>query len=74
MSQEVLDKAHHSIMLMTGTRKQVCCPMCGSQEYYRKHVYDRCDTVYDDSHVVEGHVWHSHSDQVCDDCDLYEEC
>ena len=53
---EITDKAHHSIMLMTGARKKLCCPECGSDDFYSYITFDRSDTMYDDGYVEEGYM------------------
>ena len=73
MSNKIQDKAHNSIMLITGARKQICCPRCGSEEYYRNLVFDRCNIMYDDGHVEEGDMDYSHSDHRCNECDYNKE-
>ena len=61
-------KAHHSIMKILEVRKRLCCPECGSSDFYRSLTFDRCDIEYDDGHVEEGNLDYSHSDFRCDDC------
>lgn len=42
---EIRNKAHHSILLLLGLTRQICCPECGSEEWYRheEHVHSYKD-------------------------------
>ena len=66
---ELLDNAHHSIMLITGARKRVCCPECGSDKYYKTVDYIEGVEEFTDGHEVRnGLDWHS-TTWNCEDCD-----
>lgn len=56
-------------MLITGARKQLCCPKCGSLEFSRNLVFDRCDIMYDDGHIEEGYLDFAYADYKCNECD-----
>ena len=67
--KQVKENAHHTIMCLLGVRKREVCPECGSQEWYRNNVYDRCDVEFSDGHVIEGYFDYSDCTWRCDDCD-----
>lgn len=69
MKKDVKDKAHHSIMLITGARKPVMCPECGEGVIYRCQTYDRTDELFDDGHEIEGYYDWSYGAEYCsEDC------
>lgn len=72
-AEKLREDVHHAISVLVGIRNRLCCPECGSDDYYCNSMFDRCDIVYDDGHEIEGILDYADSEWRCGDCGYCEE-
>ena len=71
--EEIKNKAHHSISKLLELTKRVCCPECGSQEWYAYEEWVRCCKIYTCGEYEPYDDDYQCTTYRCHDCD-YEEC
>lgn len=62
------EKLHNTVMKITGLRSRVCCPECGSDEWYRHKEFVAIFRDYDDGHEELYDQDYLSTHYSCDEC------